>query len=237
MTGEYTIQTWTDYYDLLYISSIPVVSDMHFKNLSVDYRPSEHFDGLLPLWDSGWDPERGTVPAHQVTDSALKYATQTENPRFVAHYAQPHVPYIGDEEILPWEGVSERGIQERLTDDDQPTKKFYSKIRNGEISDERLQTAYRDNLRYVLSDVIRLVRRLDCPIVITSDHGEHLGENNKYLHKTDSKKLREVPWFVVDETETSQKEIEDEYQVGFDVEKSTSTDSEVKDRLAHLGYY
>jgi glucan phosphoethanolaminetransferase (alkaline phosphatase superfamily) len=122
-------------------------------------------------------------------------------------------------------------------DIDRPTQRIYHRIRDGEISDRELYRAYVHNLEYVLGEVVRLVRRLDCPVVITGDHGEHLGENGKYLHEADSTLIRQVPWFVVSETETGQREIESEFRemnaVSTDQDRSTA---EIKDRLASLGY-
>lgn len=235
-TGEYTVRTWNDFCDLVYFSSMPVVSDKHFERMGSYYRPSHQFDELVPLWDKDWDKSRGTVPADRVSDSVLRYVSQTDDPRFVAHYAQPHVPYIGDTEILPWDGESDRDIQIRIDMDDTPTTTFYHMVRENKISDEKLQKAYEDNLRYVLNEVVRLIRRVNCPVIITSDHGEHLGENGEYFHKNDSILLRKVPWFVVNDDEIGGVDIEEEYESSFKDNKTTATTDEIEERLAHLGY-
>jgi len=62
-----------------------------------------------------------------------------------------------------------------------------------------LRKAYRENLEIVLRYVAVLCYELSGTIVITSDHGELLGENGKYGHKCGSKDplLLEVPWFRV----------------------------------------
>lgn len=235
-TGEYTVQTWNDYHQLVYFSSIPVVSDRHFERMGSFYRPSEQFDKLVPLWDSDWDGSRGTVPADQVTNSVLKYASQTTDPRFVAHYAQPHVPYIGETEILPWEKQNNENVQDLMDSGDTATTTFYEMVEKNKLSDDTLQQAYEDNLKYVLEEVKRLIHRIDCPIVITADHGEHLGENGEYFHKNDSTLLRQVPWFVVDNTEIGITEIEEEYNSTFEYEKSSVSTDEIEERLTNLGY-
>lgn len=76
------------------------------------------------------------------------------------------------------------------------------RIDDGLLSHEELQIAYRDNLRAVLQEVKRLTSYIDCPVVISADHGEHLGEHldeiPMYLHPNRTHPvLREVPWFTV----------------------------------------
>jgi fructose/tagatose bisphosphate aldolase len=122
-------------------------------------------------------------------------------------------------------------------DIDRPTQRIYTRIKDGEISESELHQAYVDNLRYVLGEVVRLARRVDCPVVITSDHGEHLGEKGWYLHEEDSWLIRQVPWFVVDGSETGRREIEPEYEtVDIETRGSDRSSEEVKSRLADLGY-
>lgn len=60
-----------------------------------------------------------------------------------------------------------------------------------------LRAAYARNLALALEQSSKLVNRLTGKIVITSDHGECLGENGRYGHlcKSKSSLLRTVPWF------------------------------------------
>lgn len=236
-TGEYTQRTWTNQYRLTYLTSIPVISDFYFELRESDYRPSGHFEQLVPLWDSEWDPSLGTVPAEKVTDSALRHASQSDTTRLVVHYAQPHAPYVGETQILPWDEKSE-DMRELLENDmDTATERIYDQIKNGDISKTRLKEAYVANLEYVLQEVVRLVNRVDCPVVVTGDHGEHLGEDGRYLHEEDSVLIRQVPWFVVNDSEIGHTEIEPRYkeeQIGAMTHSSPS--GEVKNRLADLGY-
>jgi len=65
-----------------------------------------------------------------------------------------------------------------------------------------LRKAYRENLRIVLEHVAKLCAELlhhkpSARIVITSDHGELLGENGKYSHGIDEPYTLEVPWLRV----------------------------------------
>ena len=62
-----------------------------------------------------------------------------------------------------------------------------------------LLKAYEMNLRIVLKYVKELTKELSGRTIITSDHGEMLGENNLYGHFAGSTKeiLRIVPWFEI----------------------------------------
>jgi hypothetical protein len=103
----------------------------------------------------------GFVPSPRaVTDAALELHEQYPDKRLLVHYMQPHYPYIATE-IDGFELVRE-GLRET--------------IRHNSLGYDELRAAYRDNLRYVLQDVQRLVAGLDGKTVISSDHGEMLGD-------------------------------------------------------------
>lgn len=68
------------------------------------------------------------------------------------------------------------------------------------VGREGLRQVYAENLKAVLKQVAELVEHLSGKIVITSDHGELLGEDRCYGHPTgsDHRILREVPWLTID---------------------------------------
>ena len=63
-----------------------------------------------------------------------------------------------------------------------------------------LRQAYAENLKLVLSYVSKLSHGLGGRMVITSDHGEFLGEHNMIGHPDNNQDpiVREVPWFLVE---------------------------------------
>lgn len=111
----------------------------------------------------------------------------------------------------------------------------------GKITDEELHRAYRSNLDLVLPEVVRLVEGLECPAVVTSDHGDLLGERGQYMHRPTSeiahRNLREVPWFVVDPETigTAGGEVTTNYLEEHD-HVDGADEAEIEERLAHLGY-
>ncbi len=64
---------------------------------------------------------------------------------------------------------------------------------------EGIRKAYEENLRIVLKEAFRVASRNDLNILITSDHGELLGEHGLFGHRVNSRKREntEVPWLVM----------------------------------------
>ncbi|KXB01998.1 hypothetical protein AKJ44_01685 [candidate division MSBL1 archaeon SCGC-AAA261F17] len=67
-----------------------------------------------------------------------------------------------------------------------------------EYGDRTLYEAYENNLRAALAEVKKLAERLPGKTVVTSDHGELLGEDGLYGHGWRHPLLREVPWLEVE---------------------------------------
>lgn len=105
-----------------------------------------------------------------------------------------------------------------------------------------LQKAYRENLEIVLKQVARLVEYLSGTIVVTSDHGEMLGENHRYCHwaRSSLRLLREVPWLVIDKGDkkvrAGQVEAEQKQTVSRNTDHKEQIESELEERLKALGY-
>lgn len=238
-TAEYVERTWTQTHKLTYVNSAPVISNLYFENRDSAYRPEEHISSLVDVWRTHWEPDLETVPAEAVTAVALDQV-QDGPTRLVAHYMQPHVPYIGDSELHQATSAEppaghELDARTILEHENRSTYLLLELLEAGEISDEELKSAYRRNLDYVFQSVVQLVRRLDCPVVITADHGEHLGENGKHLHEEDSTLIRQVPWFTVSEDEIgTQSDLPFEYDGN--VEPATDVSTDIVDRLESLGY-
>jgi hypothetical protein len=75
---------------------------------------------------------------------------------------------------------------------------YYDKIALREGT-QKIKEHYIENLKIALKNVAWLVEQLDGKIIITSDHGEALGENGLWGHapKKDLPVLKTVPWFEV----------------------------------------
>jgi hypothetical protein len=108
-----------------------------------------------------------------------------------------------------------------------------------------LQKAYNANLECVLEQVAVLVKHIFGKIIITSDHGEFLGEDKCYAHPYGSlhPTLVEVPWLVIEKTEKDIEAASAEEQATGDAvqpteKKESETDrAELIQKLKSLGYY
>ena len=114
--------------------------------------------------------------------------------------------------------------------------------------DEALRKAYKANLELALKEVARLSRYLSGKVVISSDHGELLGEKRCYGHTVGSAcpYLIEVPWFIADEQNARSEKTDATAQKSSREAAGTNTldDSHkeeskqlVEKRLKDLGYF
>ena len=117
--------------------------------------------------------------------------------KFLLHIIAPHLPYQGKEgksfiDILMGGDYYDNQKQVNGTG-------LYKNVftYGNKYGWEKLRYYYRENLNFALSIVLEYIKLLKPPIVITSDHGEHIGEGGKYGHKGNSPKLPIVPWFEV----------------------------------------
>lgn len=161
-------------------------------------------------------------PPEIVSDIALDAHRNYPNKRLIVHFMQPHTPYLGDtadnlrERVRDKEDVGFdyiQGIQQFDDHKDQPARKV-SHLREaaklGYISHRELMEVYTENFKIVSNHVEDLLPKLDGKSVITSDHGELLGDPDNRLYDFVSPKkyghsegvftpeLRLVPWLVVE---------------------------------------
>jgi hypothetical protein len=72
------------------------------------------------------------------------------------------------------------------------------RLREGDLSFPAVWRAYRDNLEWVLDDLVRLLENCEGRVALTSDHGNAAGEFGVWSHPpgTPVPALRRVPWVV-----------------------------------------
>lgn len=149
--------------DVTVIAGNPYMSETYFDLQGWEYP----FKTSVDVWKEGWNEGLGVVPPEAV----FKAAREVEG-RLLAHFLQPHAPFIRNPEIT------------------------WAKVERGEISVEQARRAYEDNLRLVLEWAFRLVGVREGKVVLTSDHGELFGEYGLFSHphKVYVPELVTVPW-------------------------------------------
>lgn len=187
-TNEWMEAVWPDQYEVCYVTGAPLTGAHDFS----PYNGADHFDPIVEVWKDHWDREVRTVRPEPITEAAL--AALDNHDKVLVHYIQPHAPYIGDPQIIGQQGHADTPYPETAEEDSGILGEVRSKITNGDISLETLRRAYYDNLVQVVKGSKPLIENADRKTVITSDHGECLGEH-KIGHNYNCVHVRKVPWY------------------------------------------
>jgi len=165
-------------------SNVGYVTANPFSRQKLD--PNDFFL-LDEVWEYAVDDEVRTVPADAVTDRTIRAHRELNPDCLVAHYMQPHYPFVPNpmDEGLPLEDFGGSDHED-----------VWDKLRRGKVSREEVWENYRANLEYVLDSVETLLRSVDGSVVITADHGNLLGEFGLYGHPdyVPVPALKRVPW-------------------------------------------
>jgi hypothetical protein len=218
---EWMQENFSDEYEKTMAETAYVTANPFSKN----YADESDFALVDEVWQYGWDDEIGIVPPENVTDRAIDIIESSSPSRTIVHYMQPHFPSLRHPEL------GSRVDPEKNT---WINGSIWKKLRNDEITEEAVWSAYSDNLRDVLNSVEVLLTNHDASkVVITSDHGNGMGENGIYSHPGGraNRVLRKVPYCETKATNDGDYTPELENDTNTDI-----ADGEAKDRLKALGY-
>lgn len=203
--------------DTVYVTGNPVVS----RSVQTP------FHAFVEVWRDGFDEELGTVPPDPVTEAAIDARERYPEKRLIVHYLQPHYPFIGYPDLRFATFGNTEEIETAAANpgaDD-----VWEALDLGLVDRETVWKAYADNLERAMDSIENLVDACDGRVVITSDHGNLLGErvsplrvplygHPPYVHHP---ALRTVPWAVIDgDTQRSDRAV----------------DTDVEEQLESLGY-
>lgn len=143
-----------------------------------------------------------TVPPDSLT-SALEAEAVLKDGRIYAHFVQPHGPYplatppLYFHRVRPESDEVDVDIEYKLSKTDSSLQEYIES--SDSISWETVREGYRRNLEWAYSSVIDFAESCQSKVVITSDHGEYLGEHGKYGHDCDydGDIVRVVPWYEI----------------------------------------
>jgi len=182
----------------------------------------EQFQQLSEVWQRAWiDP--GTVPPRAITDEAIRVMREKSAERVIAHYMQPHCPFIPRPELSRGKELERFGNQQ--------WKDVWERLRDGDLSLEEVWEGYRRNLELVLDDVELLLRSVDADtVVVSSDHGNATGKWGVYGHPPNMPHdcLWNVPWIETVATDDGEYEPE--------AEPESTVDASREEQLKALGY-
>ena len=228
MTREWTRHNFAggQFGDTVYVSANPYTSTI----------AGEAFYELREVWRDDFDDEERTVLPAAVTEKARSAHLDHPNKRLIVHYMQPHYPFIGRPD-LRFQSWHPDEITDGVSGDERPHDPWQA-LSLGLIDRETVWEAYADNLEEALSNALMLAADLNGKTIVTSDHGNMLGERawpvpvRLYGHPEGVRHpaVTEVPWAIIGGEE--RREITDGNVTPVD-----SVDSEViNSRLHDLGY-
>ena len=212
-------------HDTVYVTANP----MFYRHRD---RLGTSFHATIDVWqDDGWDSEHRTVLPETMTRYATEAAERFRDKRIIVHYIQPHFPFVG----------AETRLDKRLPDPAAGETSFWDDITfsRADISDRLIRRSYVENLQVALPHVRELMEALSGLTVVTSDHGNMLGERSfpipikEYGHPPGiySEELTKVPWLVFDDGPRRETTASDGGT------HSEDSDAEVAERrLKQLGY-
>lgn len=223
-----TFKDSENYKDTVYVSANPFINSKGVEFVE-NFRASDLFYKVFDVWDWKFNFNYMTILPEDMGKATRLAKARYPSKKIIAHFMQPHWPYVTKEpfqEAFPgplaraWEaeknksiidemgGVFEK-IAEKLLGNLRVRKmKDSLNLRNPEPEElfarkygvDFLREAYEENLCLVLEEVKKTIERIPGDVVVTSDHGEFLGENGLYSHQSwsDSPILRKIPWLEVD---------------------------------------
>lgn len=175
-TLEWARNNFTNFYNIIYLSTNPFISDFTFRG----FNASKHFSKVINLYSGEGGKKSKSflrdIHPKNVTKRAIKHIRSNFGSKFIIHYLQPHQPFLHNMYV------------------------DYNTYHKGEVNIEEFRMAYVENLILALSYIEKLLNVIDSDkVVITADHGELLGEKHLVGHHQGIyfKELVEVPWLAV----------------------------------------
>ncbi len=175
-TRHWIKQIFPQWYPITIYSSNPFINSLgigHWK-----YHAKNHFKRIVDLWDVYWSHVFGTVHPKTVYEKS-----KNAKSRSIIWFLQPHAPYLSKPTTFSPDDF-----------------RSWNKETGKPLFDHKeLRKLYTHNLRIALPFVYMLINELKGTIIVTSDHGELLGEYNQTGHPTglNVPELRNVPWVVI----------------------------------------
>ncbi|RQG92059.1 hypothetical protein [Natrarchaeobius chitinivorans] len=215
------------HHDTVYVNANPHLCRLGF-DADVFHAVIDLLSETKPIFPE-LDCDIETVHPETVVEATREAIETFENKRFIIHFLQPHHPFIGE----AGRELAETG---QITHD----KDIWTALREGDITDHELVwEAYRENLEIVLSSLEPLIDELTGKIVLSSDHGNLVGERPgpipvgpAYGHPYGvyCDELLEVPWYVIEKSPRP------EIRAEPPLEQERADEDDIEQRLEALGY-
>jgi hypothetical protein len=180
-------------------------------NPQVDVRLDAPFHDVVSVWRDAWDEEFDTVTPESMVEATRRAYEEHPNKRIISHFVQPHYPFIGPRGRELFGEQAGLELSKRMADGERAESdhlNVWDMLQRGEIDGSTLWEAYVENLEITLPHVEELVGELGGRTVVTSDHGNLVGERpspcpvpmKMYGHPpgVHADSLVKVPWLVIE---------------------------------------
>ena len=196
-----------------------------FKYRNVVFEPENYFKEVVDVCKTAFDERLGIVPPETMIQETKKSMRENPECKIISKYYQVHDPYLyfidqGDIEGLEVVDYSKKdekvhggvNIKKLLTlvFSNETIWKWLSRIGSPPSTGigrlwsvygrEGIIRAYKSDMKTVL-ELVRdeiVSSAKDKLIVITTDHGENLGEKGMYGHGKNTRNVIMIPWLEVD---------------------------------------
>lgn len=160
-----------------------VVNETHYVSGSGQVKkhlPENIFHDIEHVWKYAHDPSYGQTNVRAITDAAIEAIQNSDASRHVIHYPEPHAPFHHC--IGKYDAVGQSQTVWKMLSDNEVTKK-------------EVWHDYGQNLMMALDEVQTIINNVTGDIIISSDHGNSLGEYGFYGHPrhVPTPELRRVP--------------------------------------------
>jgi uncharacterized cupin superfamily protein len=171
--------------DTIYITANPQLDDSILEEV---LGTSDLFHEKYEVYRTDWSDEKNTVLPDPVVRDAKSAEKLFPEKRKIIHFMQPHYPFIDSD--LVYEGQANL---EQI--EGEGTLSVWDAAEKGEVERKEVWQEYRKNLEFIMPFVEELVDSLEGKTIITSDHGNLVGENGLYGHpgELNLEPLRKVP--------------------------------------------
>ncbi|QLG48854.1 hypothetical protein [Natrinema halophilum] len=187
---------------------------------------------LDEVWRYAWDDDHGSVRPDPITDRAISVCRDGDFDRVIVHYMQPHIPFLEHPNIHAANHDDRWDAPDSFVDPDRRGLDAWRRIQRGELDRDEVWEAYADNLRLGLESVDALRRNVNGALIVSSDHGNALGERGVWGHPdVPVSGIRVVPWIELEARDEGTGEPAPE-----PADEERTADVDVQERLASLGY-
>jgi hypothetical protein len=180
------------YDDIVYVTGNPQLSDPILEDL---LGTSEVFHEKYDVFETDWNENEKTVLPEPMARNALNARKLFPDKKVIVHMMQPHYPFVNSDLNYGGQTNCEEVVEGH------EKESVWNKAGKAEIKREEVWNAHRQNLEYVMPHVKKLAENVEGRTIVTSDHGNLVGENYLYGHprELNLKYLRKVPWDVMSE--------------------------------------